>query len=94
MTFPLIELPRWNAMEPKERLQTLLGMTLDRCYQWLAHEPGALNPTQMNMQIQVMRAVLHTVTKLGIEDRRLESQRQNLLDEMTAALDAAERERS
>jgi hypothetical protein len=86
MAFPLVPLPTWRALSVADRLQTLLGMTLDDCYGYLALPIEGLDAAQSSAKLQVIRAILHTTTKLGIEHGRLSVERDKVLSAMAADL--------
>lgn len=86
-TFPLVPLDEWNRMDASEQLQRLLGMTTARVLEYLT--PSAydnMHPTFRNNQMQAIRAVLHTCTKLGIESKRLADVREQVLGDLIEGL--------
>ena len=67
------------------RLQRLLGMSLDDCKALLEVDPLDCHPAMLNAKIQVIRAVLHTSVKLGLEGRRLAEERERVIGELAEA---------
>jgi len=74
----------WNRLPAEGRLQRLLGMSLDDCKSLLEVDPLKCHPTMLNAKIQVIRAVLHTSVKLGLESRRLAEERDRVIGELAA----------
>ena len=67
------------------RLQRLLGMSLDDCKALLEVDPLDCHPAVLNAKVQVIRAVLHTTVKLGLESRRLADERERVIGELAEA---------
>ena len=80
----LIPMDEWNCLPAERRLQRLLGMSLDDCKAVLEVDPLDCHPAMLNAKIQVIRAVLHTTVKLGLESRRLADERERVIGELAA----------
>ena len=74
----------WNRLPVDGRLQRLLGMRLNDCKALLEVDPLDCQPAILNAKIQVIRAVLHTTVKLGLESRRLADEREKVIHELAA----------
>ena len=64
IAFPRLSHPRaglphasWRVLGPAEKIERLLGMSLDRCYEILSWSPGEIDPHRLNMLVQVWRVV-------------------------------------
>src|SRR6516162_4815585 len=84
MARELIPRDEWNQLPVDRRLQRLLGMSLDNCKSLLEVDPLDCPPATLNAKIQVIRAVLHTTVKLGLESRRLADEREKVIHELAA----------
>ena len=84
MARELIPRDEWNQLPVDGRLQRLLGMSLDDCKSLLEVDPLDCHPAMLNAKIQVIRAVLHTSVKLGLESRRLAEERDRVIGELAA----------
>ena len=84
MARELIPRDEWNQLPVDGRLQRLLGMSLDNCKSLLEVDPLDCPPATLNAKIQVIRAVLHTTVKLGLESRRLADEREKVIHELAA----------
>lgn len=95
ISIPLIPQDEWRRMTETQRLQSLLGMSTDRCLDWLSLDPlgGRMSHAQMGVQAQIIRAVLTTCVKLGIEEKRLEKMRDQVLGNLIDGLDKMEEDR-
>ena len=82
MARELIPRDEWNQLPVDGRLQRLLGMSLDDCKSLLEVDPLDCHPAMLNAKIQVIRAVLHTSVKLGLEGRRLAEERERVIGEL------------
>jgi hypothetical protein len=89
--WPLIPRDEWREMPTERRLTVLLGRSLDECLDILEEPLEGCNPGMLSTKVQVIRAVLHTCTKLGIEASRAHSERDAVLSAMAADLRARER---
>ena len=85
MTGELIPTDEWNRLPVDGRLQRLLGMSLDDCKAVLEVDPLDCHPAMLNAKIQVIRAVLHTSVKLGLESQRLAEERERVIGELAEA---------
>jgi hypothetical protein len=86
--------PGWNRWPPAQKVEHLLSMSLDRCYETLSWSPVAgLDPHRQSVQVQVIRVILMIGTKalldgkLGREAAR-ERNRAAILDEIDHQLRA------
>lgn len=76
----------WRGMSTAERLTTLSGRSLDECLDVLEEPIDYRNAVLMSAKIQVIRAVLHTATRLGVETSRRDGERERILAEMAKDL--------
>jgi hypothetical protein len=83
MAKPPIPNEVWRLMSPEERLRGLLNMTLDQIHEILEEPIDYRQNSLMNAKTQVIRSILNTCTKLGIEDRRTEAERAKVLASLT-----------
>lgn len=60
----------WNGRSPAEKAEHLLGMSLDRMYDYLAWPADELDPCRLAAQTTVIRVITLISTKLGIENLR------------------------
>jgi hypothetical protein len=74
----------WQRMDRAERVEYLTGSSLDNCKDILdlPLEAAIRSPTVMNGKVQVIRALLGTLTKIGLESRRLEAMQQEALSQL------------
>ena len=57
-----------------DRVERLLDMSLDHCHTLLSIPVRATSAIELNAKIQVIRAVMMTAAKVGIERHRTEQQ--------------------
>ena len=74
--------PGWNRWSPAERVEHLLGLSLDRMHDYLSWPADGLDPYRLAAQTQVIRVVAVVAAKVGVEAHR-ERERQRILSEMT-----------
>jgi hypothetical protein len=86
MTWPLIPRDQWNVMSTAERLVALAQRSLDECLEILEEPIDYDNAVLMNAKVQVTRAILHTLTRLGVEASRASGERERILGEMARSL--------
>jgi hypothetical protein len=86
----LVTRQEWNALATAQRLELMLGRSLDDCWAVLEHPiEEALerrDAVVLSIKCQIIRAVLHTCTKLGIEHSRVNAERDKVLSAMAADL--------
>jgi hypothetical protein len=73
--------PGWNRWSPAEKVEHLLGLSLDRMHDYLSWPADGLDPYRLAAQTQVIRVVAMVAAKVGVEARR-ERERDRLLQEM------------
>jgi hypothetical protein len=73
----------WKVMSPEERLRGLLDMTLDQIHEILEEPPDYRQGVLMSAKVSIIRAILHTCVKLGIEERRAGPARSAVLASIT-----------
>lgn len=61
--------PGWNRWPPAQKIEHLLGMGLDRCYETLSWSPAELDPLRQSVQAQVIRVILTIGTKALLDGR-------------------------
>ena len=80
----------WAQLSVGERMERLLGWSLDDCkaiLEWDVNNPDITHGTRnimMNAKIQVIKAVLMTTVKTAEQNRRIEDQRDAIFGEMAA----------
>jgi hypothetical protein len=62
--------PGWNRWSAAEKVEHLLGMSLDRMYDYLSWPADGLDPCRLAAQAQVIRVVAMVAAKVGVEARR------------------------
>jgi hypothetical protein len=63
-------LPGWNRWSAAEKVEHLLGMSLDRMHDYLSWPADGLDPYRLATQAQVIRVVAMVAAKVGVEARR------------------------
>jgi len=84
--------PGWNRWSTADKVEHLLGLSLDRIHEYLSWPAHDLDPDRLAAQTQVIRVVAMVAAKVGEEARR-ECTRDAVLGEMARewrALKAAE----
>jgi hypothetical protein len=67
--------PAWRRLSPREKLERLFGLSLDRMAEVLSWPAGELDPVQLNAQVTVARVVAMIGGRAGLlEQRRQVSQ--------------------
>ena len=79
--------PRWRWFSTAERVEHLLGMSLDRAAEILTWPLAELDPLQLSLQMQVWRVVFMIGVKALLDgklgrDAALERDRESILDEL------------
>jgi hypothetical protein len=62
--------PGWNRWSPAEKVEHLLGLSLDRMHDYLSWPADGLDPYRLAAQTQVIRVVAMVAAKVGVEARR------------------------
>jgi hypothetical protein len=83
MSKPPIPNEVWRLMQPEEKLRGLLNMSLEEIYEILDEPIDYRNSILMQAKTQVVRALLNSCVKLGIEDRRTGKERSAVLAAIT-----------
>ena len=73
--------PGWNRWSPAERVEHLLGLSLDRMHDYLSWPADGLDPYRLAAQTQVIRVVAIVAAKVGVEARR-ERERDRILSDL------------
>jgi hypothetical protein len=60
----------WSRWSAAEKVEHLLGMSLDRMHDYLAWPADDLDPYRLAAQTQVIRVVAMVAAKVGVEARR------------------------
>jgi hypothetical protein len=82
----------WRAWSPAQKLEYLLGMTLDDMHDILAWSPNELDPYRLGVLAQVAFTVLKIGVKAGLHKKaHRERQRKEVLERIEAALHARTR---
>jgi hypothetical protein len=87
----LIPMRERHSLTQAEAIERLSGYSIDRCEQILEQplETVLAQPQAailLNAQVQCIRAVFHTMTKLGLEHSRLAARREEVLEKLSAGL--------
>lgn len=82
----------WDRMTAQERVEELTGHSLDNCRAILdlPLEMAVMSPTVMTGKVQVVRAILTAVTKVGIESSRLRTMQDEVLGSLIDEFDREE----
>jgi hypothetical protein len=62
--------PGWNRWSAAEKVEHLLGLSLDRMLDYLSWPADGLDPYRLAAQTQVVRVVAMVAAKVGVEARR------------------------
>jgi hypothetical protein len=57
--------PGWNRWSPAEKVDHLVGLSLDRMREYLSWPPDDLDPHRLAAQVQVIRVVAMVAAKVG-----------------------------
>ena len=100
ITFPRLSHPRaglshaqWRKLGPAEKIERLLGMSLDGLYEIMSWPIAELDPFRLSVHVQVMRVVLAICLpafldgRLGREAAR-ERERDRVLNELIGRFEA------
>jgi hypothetical protein len=79
--------PGWNRWSAAEKVEHLLGMTLDRMHDYLSWPADGLDPYRLAAQTQVIRVVAMVAAKVGVEARR-KRDRDRVLEALSPGLRA------
>ena len=87
--------PGWQHCSPAEKIEHLLGMSLDRCYEVLSWPMTDLDPFRLSVWVQVWRVVFAIGIKAYLDgslSRAAERERNRaaVLDELKRKLGAAD----
>lgn len=83
---PTLRPDQWAKMDTHERLTHLAGRSLDECLVILDTPLEGASNTMLQAKVSVIRAVLHTCTRLGVEASRSNTERERILADMAADL--------
>jgi len=70
----LVPRDEWRGLSRADRVERLLDLSLDDCHTLLSIPVRAASAIELNGKIQVIRAVMMTAAKVGIEGHRTEQQ--------------------
>jgi hypothetical protein len=73
--------PGWNRWSAAEKVEHLLGLSLDRMHDYHSWPADGLDPYRLAAQTQVIRVVAMVAAKVGVEARR-ERDRERVLAEL------------
>jgi hypothetical protein len=79
--------PGWNRWSAAEKVEHLLGLSLDRMHDYLSWPADGLDPYRLAAQTQVIRVIAMVAAKVG-DEARGERDRQ-CLDEAVRRFDSA-----
>jgi hypothetical protein len=85
--------PGWNRWSAAEKVEHLLGMSLDRMHDHLSRPADGLDPYRLAAQTQVVRVVAMVAAKVGVEARR-KRDHQRALEALSPGLRARLRDRA
>src|SRR5215471_17280261 len=83
--------PGWNRWSAAEKVEHLLGLSLDRMHDYLSWPADGLDPHRLAAQTQVIRVVAVVAAKVGDEARR-ERERDRVLGKLLRGFEEASRE--
>jgi hypothetical protein len=72
--------PGWNRWSASEKVEHLLGLSLDRMLDYLSWPADGLDPYRLAAQTQVVRVVAMVAAKVGVEARRERDRERVLAD--------------
>jgi hypothetical protein len=61
--------PGWNRWSAAEKVEHLLGLSLDRMHDYLSWPADGLDPYRLAAQTQLIRVVAMVAAKVGVEMR-------------------------
>ena len=70
--------PGWDRWSEAEKVQHLLGLSLDRMHDYLSWPPDNLDPHRLAAQTQAARVVTMVAARVGVEARRSREREQVL----------------
>jgi hypothetical protein len=85
--------PGWNRWSAAEKVEHLLGMSLDRMHDYLSWPADGLDPYRLAAQTQVVRVVTMVAAKVGVEVHRKRN-RDRVLEALARGLRARLRDRA
>jgi hypothetical protein len=77
--------PGWNRWSEAEKVEHLLGMSLDRMHDYLSWPADGLDPCRLAAQTQAVRVIVMVAAKVGVEAAR-GRERERVLAEMARDL--------
>jgi hypothetical protein len=77
----------WNRWSAAEKVEHLLGISLDRMHDYLSWPADGLDPHRLAAQAQVIRVIAVVAAKVGVEARR-ERDRDRVLEKLSLGLRA------
>jgi hypothetical protein len=91
----LIPAAEWRTLSPRSKIERLVGRSLDDIDEMLSIPLLDCEPAMLAARVQVIRVILMTAAKLGIEQRRAEDWAgyMRALDREAAALGPAKGKR-
>ena len=75
----------WDRWSEAEKVQHLLGLSLDRMHDYLSWRPDNLDPHRLAAQMQAARVVTMVAARVGVEARR-SREREEVLDSLVRDL--------
>jgi hypothetical protein len=85
--------PGWNRWSAAEKVEHLLGVSLDRMHDYLSWPADGLDPYRLAAQTQVVRVVTMVAAKVGVEVHRKRN-RDRVLEALARGLRARLRDRA
>jgi hypothetical protein len=82
--------PGWNRWSAAEKVEHLLGLSLDRMHDYLSWPADDLDPYRLAAQTQVIRVVAMVGAKVGDQARR-ERRGQRIVNELLRKISAEHR---
>jgi hypothetical protein len=83
----------WEHFTSEQRLTCILGMSLDRTFDYLAWDPNEINAKQLNAQTQLLGRCISLLGKMGLQ-RLQERERGAILDRMADVFEKAAKDKS
>lgn len=82
----------WADFTSEQRLTAVLGMSLDRVFDYLAWDPNECGRDQLMAQSQLIGRCISLLGKMGLQ-RLQERERSKILDRMADVFEAAQKDK-
>jgi hypothetical protein len=82
--------PGWTRLSDAEKVEHLLGMSLDRMHDYLSWSADGLDPCRLAAQTQAVRVITMVAARVGVEAAR-GRERERVLAAMARGLRASDK---